>query len=237
MSSLVVGHVSFAQMTGTLYEIQSDSINFGGGFSTSTSYTQESTFGEITTGNSSSTTYGIRAGYQQMQQVYIAITTVADVTMSPSIGGLTGGTSNGSTGVTVTTDSPSGYELTIKASSSPALVSGSNSFADYTTSGAAPDFSFSIAVTDSEFGFTPEGSHIVDRFKDNGAVCDSGLGNTADACWDTLSTNEAVISRSTSGNHPSGTLTTLKFRAQSGPSHFQMEGEYTATTTVTALPI
>lgn len=233
------GYVSFAQMSGTSFKIQSDSINFGGGLSTSTSYDQESTFGEAATGESSSAIYKVKAGYQQMQEVYIAISAVSDVVMSPNIGGVTGGTSDGSTNVTVITDSPSGYELTIKASSSPALVSGSNSFADYTpASGGVPDYTFAIAATASEFAFTPEGTHIVQKFKDNGSnTCNVNTTDTADACWYNLSTSNEVISRSTSGNHPSGTVTTLKFRAQSGSSHLQPEGVYTATTTVTALPL
>lgn len=235
---IVFGNTSFAQMTGTSYKIQSDSINFGGGYSSSTTYKSESTAGEIATGDSSSTNYKLRAGYQQMQEVYIAISAVADVTMSPSLGGITGGTSNGSTNVTVTTDSPSGYQLTITASSSPALISGSNSFADYTVgTPGTPDYDFSVLSTDSEFAFSPEGTDIASKYKDDGADCNTGSGDTADKCWDALSTSAQVIANRTSGNHPSGTVTTLKFRAESGSSHLQPEGIYTATTTVTALPI
>ena len=147
-----LGGVSFAQMSSTNYKVQADSANFVGGLSSSGNYTQESTFGEVATGESSSASYGIKAGYQQMASVYIAIAAVSDVTMSPDIGGLSGGTSNGSASVTVTTDSPSGYELSIKASSSPALVSGSDSFADYTPASAGvPDFTFSVAATAAEF--------------------------------------------------------------------------------------
>ncbi len=231
--------ISFAQMTGTAYKIQSDSINFGGGYSTSTTYRGESTLGEMSTGDSESTNYKMYAGYQQMQRVYIAISAVSDVTMSPSLGGITGGTSNGSTNVTVTTDSPSGYQLTITASSSPALVSGSNSFADYTVgTPGTPDYNFSVLATDSEFAFSPEGTDIANKYKDNGTnACNTGSSDTADKCWDALSTSAQVIANRTSGNHPSGTVTTIKFRAESGASHLQPEGVYTATTTVTALPL
>jgi hypothetical protein len=234
----VFGNISFAQMTGTVYKIQSDSVNFAGGYSTSTNYINESTVGEVGTGNLSSTNYKLYAGYQQMQSVYISISSVSDVVMSPSIGGITGGTSNGSTVVTVTTDSPSGYQLTITASSSPALVSGSNSFADYTTSVmGTPDYAFSVSSSDSEFAFSPEGADIISKFKDDGASCNTGSGDTADRCWDSLSTSPQVVANKTSANHPSGTATTLKFRAESGASHLQPEGVYTATTTVTALPL
>lgn len=232
-----VADVSFAQMNSTSYKVQSDSVNFSGAPSNSTNYHVEDTLGEIATGGSGSTNYKIAAGYQQMQNVYISIATVSDVVMSPTIGGVTGGTSNGSTVVTVTTDSPSGYDLFIKASSSPALISGVNSFADYTP-GANPDFTFAISSSDSEFAFSPEGAHIVQRYKDNGStLCNTGSSDTADSCWDALSTSNKTISESTSPNQPSGTATTLKFRAQSGSSHLQPAGEYTATTTVTAIPL
>jgi hypothetical protein len=236
---LTLAHISKAQeMTSPTYKIKSDSINFGGGLSTSSSYKIESTVGEIATGNSTSSTYRIYAGYQQMQSGYIALTAAADVILSPAIGGITGGTSNGSTAFNVTTDNPGGYEVTIKASSSPALQSDLGSFADYTLAGAAPDFTFSIAATDSEFGFSPEGTDIASRYKDSGGNCNQPAGgDTADKCWDPLSTTAKTIVSRSSGNHPNGATTTLKFRAQSGTSHLQVEGVYTATTTITALPL
>lgn len=234
-----IAHISFAQMTSSSYKIQSDSVNVGGVRSSSASYTEEDTTGEIATGESSSTNYKVKAGYQQMQEVYIAISAAADVVMSPNIGGITGGTADGSTSFTVTTDSPSGYSVSIKASSSPALVSGSNSFADYTVASAGtPDYNFSILSTASEFAFSPEGTNLVQKFKDNGLdTCNTGSTDSSDKCWDALSTSAATIAQSTSGNHPSGTAMTLKFRAQSGSSHLQVEGVYTATTTVTALAL
>ncbi len=233
-----VARITLAQMNSTSYKVQSDSVNFAGNLSNSTNYRIEDTAGEIATGLSGSTNYNIAAGYQQMHNVYISIATVSDVVMSPSIGGVTGGTSNGSTVVTVTTDSPSGYDLFIKASSSPALIFGANSFADYTPSGVNPDFTFSILSSDSEFAFSPEGTHIVQKYKDDGASnCNTGSTDTVNACWDALSTTNKTISTSTSPNQPSGTATTLKFRAQSGSLHLQPAGEYTATTTVTAIPL
>lgn len=230
----------FAEMMSSPnYKIQSDSANFGGGLSNSSNYRIEDTVGEVATGESSSANYKLKAGYQQMHEVYLAMTNAADVTMSPSLGGLSGGTSNGSTATTVTTDSLAGYQLFIKASSTPALqgFSGSASISDYTPAGADPDFTFSVAPTDGEFGFTPEGTDIAAKYKDNGSACNTGSGDTADACWNALSTsNETVSSRST-GNHPNGTATTLKFRVTLGSSHLQLEDTYTATTTLTAVAL
>jgi hypothetical protein len=239
---LLVVLVSFegvfaTSMTSSNYSIQIDSVNFGGGFGSSTNYVGESTFGEVATGPSSSTSYTINAGYQQMDATYLAISTVSDVTLSPSISASGGGTANGSTSVTVTTDNPTGYELYIKATSSPALVSGANFFSDYVPAGANPDFSFTVGAATSEFGFTPEGSDVVQKYLDNGSVCNTGLTDTTDSCWNGLSTSNELIATKTSDNYPSGSATTLKFRAESGASNTQGAGSYTATTTVTAVAI
>ena len=231
-------NTAFAQtMTSGTYKIQSDSLNFGGNRSTSTTYSIEDTAGEIATGESQSSLFKMKAGYQQMQETILSVTAAADVTMSPAIGGITGGTANGSTSFTVTTDNPAGYTVTIKASSSPALSSALDSFADYSAPASNPDYSFSVSSSASAFAFSPEGTDIAASFKDNGATCNTGSGNTADACWAGLSTSPQTIVNRTSANHTSGTLTTLKFRAQSGSAHVQVAGTYVATTTITLLPL
>lgn len=218
----------------TNYRIGVDSINIGGILSTSTNYKIEDTAGEIATGLSTSTSYKIKAGYQQMQETAISITSPDNVAMSPDLGGVTGGASSGSAVWTVTTDSPAGYFLTVKASTTPALKSGSNSFADYTLAGANPDYTWSVVSSDSEFGFSPEGNDIVQKYKDNGSLCNAGLNDTADKCWSFFSTTAETISSASSGNHPNGTAITIKMQAESGSSHLQPEGAYTATVTVTA---
>jgi hypothetical protein len=148
------------------YRIQSDSINFGGGFSSSTNYLLESTAGEIATGESSSATYELKAGYQQMQEVYISLSGFGAVTLSPSIPGISGGFSNGSTTVTVITDSPSGYELLVSSLSSPAMQKDGDTIADYVPSGVVPDFAFTTDAADAHLGYTPEGVDIVSYFRD-----------------------------------------------------------------------
>jgi len=219
------------------YRIQSDSINVGGlDDQESANYMLKDTIGEDSSGESASASYNLKAGYRQMDETFFSISSPSDVTMSPSIGGVTGGTGNGQAIWTVTTDNPAGYVLSIKASTDPALKSGSYSFADYTPSGGTtPDYNWSIISADSEFGFTPEGSDIVQKFKDNSSACNTGSNDTSDKCWYDLSTSDEDISNSSSANHPSGTATTVKFRAQSGSSHLQAEGSYTATVTVTAI--
>ena len=224
-------------MSSSNFKIQSDSVNFGGDRSVSASYTIEDTVGEVATGPSASENFSVKAGYQQMHETAIAVTAASDVVMSPAIGGISGGVANGSTAFTVATDDPAGYTVSIVASSSPALKTSTDSFADYVPAGAAPDFAFSNAATASSFAFSPEGADIDQRFKDDGASCNAGSGDTAGACWDGLSTSAKTIVSRASGNSPAGTLTTIRFRAASGSSHVQTDGTYTATTTITVVPL
>jgi len=229
-------------MSSPNYRIRSDSINIGGTRQTSASYRMEDTIGEIASDESASASYRLKAGYQQMQEVYISISAPADVTMNPAIAGVTGGTGDGQASWTVITDNPAGYTLAIKASISPALECSSggcsvgiDSFADYTpTTVGVPDYDWLIAPADSEFGFTPEGVHIVQKYRDDGNACNTGINDTINACWYNFSTSDENIASSSSSNHPSGTSTTVKFKAQSGSSHLQVAGIYSATITATA---
>jgi hypothetical protein len=224
--------------TSSSYQLQSDSINFAGGLSTSTNYTLEDTAGELGTGDSDSSTYKLRAGYQQMQEVFLSITDAADVLLTPNLGGITGGVSNGSTSVIVLTDSPSGYSLTIEAESAPAMQNGAETIADYVPNDSPnPDFTFTTDPSDVHFGFSPEGSDVVGRFRDNSTVC--GTGGTSDttlACWDGLSISPLLIAEGTA-NQPNGATTTLHFRVGLGGSTPVIAGTYIATTTLTAVPL
>src|SRR4051812_20409130 len=94
-------------MQSSSYKIPTDSINVGGINSTSASYTVEDTIGEQATGPSNSASYALKAGYQQMNEVYLSLTAGSPITL-PSINGLTGGTSNGYEEWNVKTDDPAG---------------------------------------------------------------------------------------------------------------------------------
>src|SRR6185369_4751003 len=139
----------------TNYLLERDSINTGGTLSTSTSFSEEDTVGEIATGYSSSTIYMIHAGYQQLASSTLSISSPSDVVLSPDINGRVGGTADGSAIWTVTTTSPSGYTLSIAARTDPALVSGADTFANSTPALASPDYGWVVAASASEFGFSP----------------------------------------------------------------------------------
>lgn len=221
----------------TNYRIQSDSVNTGGVLSTSASYRIEDTLGESGTGTSSSATYVIKAGYQQMHESYLAVSAPGNITLAPDIPSNGGGIADGSAAWTVTTDNEAGYTMNIRASTTPALASGANSFANYVPAGANPDFTFTTPAAATRFGFTPEGVDIVQKYKDNGVSCNVGGSDTASACWGPLLTTADTVSTRTSANHPSGVATTVRFRAESGASNVQPAGSYLATTTLTVLAL
>lgn len=237
-AALAITNVAYAVVaTSTNYRIDRDSINFVGELSTSTNYGLEDTGGEVGTGIGTSTNYTLNAGYQQ-NDGYIAISSPADVTLTPNIDGRVGGSATGSTIWTVWTDNSTGYSLSLHASTDPAMQSGSASFANYTKAGAAPDYTWSVGSTESEFGFSPEGAAVVSAYLDNGAdTCSTGSTNTSDACWDSITTTNKTIASEATSNHPTGTNTTVKFRAEAGSSANQAAGTYVATITATALAI
>jgi hypothetical protein len=223
--------------TSSNYWLESDSINFGGGLANSANFSLESTAGEIATGPSDSASFSLRAGYQQMQAVFLSLTAAPEVVMSPDLGGLSGGTANGSTSVLVLTDSPSGYELTLRAELAPALQKGSDVIADYVPIATPnPDLTFNTGPNDVHFGFSPFGSDVVSRYRNDTGLCSSGSLSTALTCWDGLSTTAVPIA-SGSSNQPSGATTTLYFRVGIGGGVGVLPGTYVATTTLTALPL
>lgn len=236
--SVLIPHVHAQVMQSSNYRLQSDSVNIGGGFSSSTSYALESTTGEIGTGQSDSTSFSLRAGYQQMQTVYLSLSAPANVSLEPAIGGLTGGISSGTTSVTAITDSPGGYQITIEAANDPAMQSTINSIADYAPDTSNPDYNFSYGSNEALLAFSPSGAHIVNRFRDNTSACGTGGTNdTPGFCWDGLSATPQVIAQSNDANHPTGTATNVAFRVGIGSQVGQVPGVYVATTTVTLLAL
>lgn len=224
-------------MTSGSFQIESDSVNFGGGLSTSTSYRQESTFGEVATGNSTSTNYQLLAGYQQMHTAYLSLSVVAGVDLAPSLGGLVGGVATGTTSFVVVTDNRAGYRATLEAQDDPAMQATVGVIANYVPGTSEPDFSYTTSAAQAHFGFTPEGTDISARYRDNGALCGVGSADAVDACWDMVSTTPVEIVRRTTPNHPVGATTTLKFQVGIGASAGVTAGLYTATSTITAITL
>jgi hypothetical protein len=243
--SLTCGLLAFttvagAAMTGASYKIDSDSINSGGiDESVSASYDLMDTVGEVATGESGSENYNVAAGYRQMEESSVTIGASAqDVVMAPALVGMTGGTSTGLTNITVVTDSSAGYALSIVAADSPALRSPTDTFADYVPVGAVPDFNLVVNLGQSIFAFAPEGPDVVSRYLNDGSSCGAvGGSSTASRCWDGLATTSRIIAASSFGNVPAGVTTIVRFAGGIGVGRHQDMGDYTATTTVTAVAL
>jgi len=229
--------VSAYVMSSTNYRVQFDSVNTGGALGTSSNYKIEDTLGEVGSGAATSTSYNLYAGYQQMDQETFLILTIPDaVTLLPNIGGLTGGVATGISTTTVLTNNDAGYTLYVHASTSPAMQSGSNNILNYVTSSNPVDYTWSVASNSSGFGFTPEGADIIDRYLDNGSICNqTGGTDNLGKCWDYFSTTLKSISVSGVSNSVNPATTTIRLQAESGNQNVLPSGEYTATIIVTAV--
>jgi len=228
------------EMGSPYWRILKSSINVGGlDYQESERYRLRETIGEVVAGDTASPSYKLRSGYQPMIETYIAAAALPeDITMSPSIGGITGGQSNGTTSIKVTTDSPSGYSLFVRASASPALATSTYSFADYIPDNPEiPDYNWSVPATTAGFGFTPYGPHTADKYRYSGSSCNYNGGlESKDHCWYNLTTSDETIAASYLSNHPEGTETYIRFRAESGSQNIQSSGEYSATLIITVIP-
>lgn len=230
--------VSLAQVrTSPSYQLQSDSINVGGGSAGSASYVSESTIGEVATGLSESDSFALQAGFQQMQVAFISVTTPNDVVLTPELPGFTGGTSTASTTVTVVTDSPGGYQMSISASQSPAMQSPLDSIADYEPADTEPDFSFLVIPGIAQFGFSPSGPDRAPWFLSDGGVCGTGSSDIPETCWEGLSTTDRVIAVGSGANQPAGAQTTIFFQVGVGNGTNLLPGAYVATTTLTVMAL
>jgi hypothetical protein len=201
----------------------------------------EDTLGEIATGDSSSANYLMHAGYQQMQESYISLTSSGDVTLTNLTGiqGISGGSVIGSTTWTVLTDSPSGYGLYTQVSTNPALKGTLGAyFSDFApTVPTVPEYTFTVASGQSAFGFSPEGTDILGKYKDNGSACNTGSSDASDRCWDGFSTTQKMIAQGSGATPLIGTPTVLKYQAAVGTNKIQDAQTYTATITVTAVTL
>ncbi len=220
------------------YRLQKDSLNIGGLYSSSPNYQLEDTLGEAGSGIITSANYIFSGGYQAMDSdSYVSLSGPSTINLSPSFDVESGGQANGSGTWSVITNNSGGYSLSIKANSSPALVSGSNNFSDYLPTTADPDFVWSVATSDSFFGFSVVGSDIVSRFIDDGSVCNVGSNQTADRCWDGFDTTGKTIATAGLPNAPIGVDTTISLRAEAGSSKNQPAGNYEAVLIITAIAL
>ncbi len=225
-------------MSSHSYTMTSDSINVAGGSASGSGKSMRDSVGEVATGKSQGSLYQVYAGYQPMQNSSISMTINQAPALS-SLNGIVAGSSLGSLSAVVVTDNLSGYSLSIKSLTSPALqaTTTGSSFEDYSPHGAVPDYTFLIAATSSAFGFSPEGPDIVEKFKDDGSHCGVGTYDTPNACWDGFSLSLKTVSQGNTNNQPGGATTTIKLHAEIGGSHIQDSGAYSSSLSLTAVAL
>jgi len=233
---LFVPFIVLGQMGSVNYQMISDSINFGGGRSDSSNYQLDDTLGEVATGSSSSTNYELQAGFQQVDTYPIALSTSGNVNM-PALGGISTNISSAELLATVETRNPTGYELSVKVTTDPAMKSASSSFSDYSPVGLVPDMSFDLGSGEDGFGFSVEGSNVSSRFLDNGSACGVGSSNSSNSCWDGFSTGDKLIAEKATPTEVGGDDTTLVLRAGIGPEVIKEPGSYQATVEITAVSL
>jgi hypothetical protein len=166
----------------------------------------------------------------------------ADVGMTGTIAGLTGGYATGTTMAVITTNDPQGYYMTLSFSDTTAMhLNGSpgtviNNYSPATPN--VPDFNW---VTNgsggaAEFGYNVAASTSVEldpSFLNDTTDCNAGSNMTANKCWLNPSTTPERIVGSTGPVAFSTTTIKFKVAVPNNPSPVVPSGVYVATGTLT----
>jgi len=188
--------------------------------------------GQVSSGISNSGSYAIKAGFQHMQGVSIAVSSPADTVLAPDIPGISGGTADGNVAWNVETDSYSGFDMKINSSTTPAMKlppDGTYYFDDYSTT---PTYNWSIGANSAKFGYTVVPATPADAvlaFKDDSIIC--GAGSSVGSCWSGLTSSTVAIVHRQSRTSSSGESELVNFKAQS--NKLLKDGSYVASITVT----
>lgn len=154
-TALAVPNLVSAVMSSTNYYIYADSVDFGGGTGTSTSFGLQDTIGGFATGISTSTSYQVSAGYQASTVGTLSFElsgTSVDFGTLPTAG--TVATANVS--ATVNTDSSSGYVLSVSGVNGTSLTAVSDGAVD----GAGNSEEYGLAVSGSHKAFSNDAAIV-----------------------------------------------------------------------------
>jgi len=158
----------------------------------------------------------------------------ADTTMTPNIG-ITSDKSIGSSSWIANTNSATGYSLAVKASTTPALISATDNFANYTEgTPGTPDLWGGVAGGTKEFGYSAYGTDVTSGTWGVYSSC----GNTGTGVVDPaakyrgFTTSDIVISGRAGVTPTTGITTNICFAAQQN-AVYAASGAYTATITAT----
>lgn len=178
---------------------------------------------------------------QQITNEISFLVEAADVTMTGSIAGLTGGYATGTTVVSVNTNNATGYNMTLAFSNTIAMQASSTAYINNYTPASVnvPDYDWieNAAGQAAEFGYTVRASssnEIDASFKNNGTLCNTGSSETDNKCWLNPSTTPETIINSVAPNGSSTTTIKFKVAVPSNPSPALPSAYYVATGTLTA---
>jgi hypothetical protein len=152
LSTILIPSLVFSAMSSTNYYIYADSVDYGGGLATSTSYDlQDSVGGGDSTGISTSTSYEVRAGYQAAVKGVLSMSLSSD---NIDIGSLSasGLVFSSSMFVTVDTNSVTGYSLSISNVNGVSLADVSDGAVD----GDSGSEEYGLALTGSNRMFSDD---------------------------------------------------------------------------------
>lgn len=165
----------------------------------------------------------------------ITISDGADSTMTPNIS-VSADQSIGTSSWLVKTNAALGYSLAVKASASPALVSGANSFADYTEASAGVPEVWSVGSGDKEFGYSAYGTDTSTGTWGTSASCGAAGIPAVAQKYVGFTTSDKIIATRSAVTPNAGITTTICFAAQQN-AVYAASGTYTATITATALTL
>lgn len=162
----------------------------------------------------------------------ITISDGANVTMSPNIG-VVADSSIGSSSWLVKTNALNGYTLAVKASTTPALQSGAESFADYTETVPGTPEAWSVGAGAKEFGYSAYGTDTSTGIWGTAATCGAAGVPDASQNYVGFSLSDKTIATRATVTPNTGITTTICFAAEQN-AIYAASGTYTATITATA---
>ena len=163
----------------------------------------------------------------------ISITSPSDVSMSQNLG-VSADTAVGTAVWNVKTNNATGYTIAVKATSSPALTSGSNSVADYTPAVAATPETWSVPSGSAEFGFSAFGSAVSTGTWGTDSDCLAGANvPSATLKYRDFDTSDVTVGSSSATTTTTGVDTTVCFAVEQDTMYIP-SGTYHATVVATA---
>jgi hypothetical protein len=219
------------------YRVGSDSINAGGSDDQSSdSYKMRDTIGEVSSGESTSASFKLKAGYRRMQEVYFSLSSPGNIDM-----GAIDLTQNSRTGTgdawNVKTDCPAGYILNLKADTADCLKDDDTgeAFTDYTEATSGVPETWSVDVGNYEFGFSVYGNDVNTATWGSDSTCGTDTTPSTNLKWQGFKGVTAIsVASSDSRTSTSGTDTVLCVSAEQN-NVYAPSGSYTADITATAV--